>query len=66
MQSPLHVELGYLNVNSEDSRRLLGKQCHSETVYWCKIYDVALHHDCGESFHVRKYFLDVISNQKLI
>lgn len=51
MQRSLHVERGHLIFKSEDNRRQLCKQCHSQTVCRCKMYDVALHHGCSESFH---------------
>jgi hypothetical protein len=51
IQKPLHGERGHFIIKSEDNRRLRCKQCHSQTVYRCKVCDVALHHDCSEAFH---------------
>lgn len=51
IQKPLHGELGHFIIKSEDNRRLRCKQCHSQTIYRCKVCDVALHHNCSEEFH---------------
>lgn len=51
---------GHFIIKFEDNKGLRCKQCQCQTVFWFKVYSIALHHDYNEILHASNYYLQAI------